>query len=61
MLTVYILQVSLDNFVRREVLAVPVHCIFLDDGCNWKGEVRELEVNIIFYVDHTVFLSSWLK
>ncbi|KAL9988487.1 hypothetical protein ACROYT_G002938 [Oculina patagonica] len=32
-----------DNFMRREVQALVVHCTFVDDGCKWKGEVRHLE------------------
>ena len=31
--------------MRREILALAVHCTFSDDGCHWKGEVRHLEVN----------------
>lgn len=33
-----------DNFMRREVQAFVVNCTFEDEGCNWKGEVRHLEV-----------------
>ncbi|KAJ7372388.1 hypothetical protein OS493_019839 [Desmophyllum pertusum] len=36
-------EVFPDNFMRREVQALVVHCTFLDDGCQWKGEVRHLE------------------
>ena len=39
-------QVFPDNFMRREVLAIIVHCTFMDDGCIWKGEVRHLEVRL---------------
>ena len=38
------LQVFPDNFMRREVLTLVVHCTFMEDGCAWKGEVRHLEV-----------------
>ena len=31
--------------MRREVQAFIVHCTFMEDGCEWKGEVRHLEVN----------------
>ena len=31
--------------MRREILAIVVHCTFKDDGCIWKGEVRHLEVS----------------
>ena len=30
--------------MRREILAIVVHCTFMEDGCIWKGEVRHLEV-----------------
>ena len=30
--------------MRREILALVVHCTFMEDGCVWKGEVRYLEV-----------------
>ena len=33
--------------MRREILAIVVHCTFKDDGCIWKGEVRHLEVTYI--------------
>ncbi|XP_022779684.1 TNF receptor-associated factor 6-like [Stylophora pistillata] len=32
-----------DKFMRREILAIVVHCTFMEDGCIWKGEVRYLE------------------
>lgn len=32
-----------DRFMRREVLSLVVHCTFMEDGCNWMGEVRYLE------------------
>ena len=30
--------------MRREVQAFVVNCTFMEDGCQWKGEVRHLEV-----------------
>ena len=45
----YILQVFPDKFIRREVLALVVHCTFKEDGCVWKREVRHLEVCHIWY------------
>ncbi|KAJ7372395.1 hypothetical protein OS493_019847 [Desmophyllum pertusum] len=36
-------EVFADKFMRREILALVVHCTFKDDGCIWKGEVRHLE------------------
>ena len=41
------LQVFPDMFTRREVQSFVVHCTFVDDGCSWKGEIRNLEVNIL--------------
>ena len=34
-------------FTRREVQSFVVHCTFMDDGCSWKGEIRNLEVSIM--------------
>ena len=39
--------------MRREILAIVVHCTFKDDGCIWKGEVRHLEVT---YVEEPLML-----
>ena len=33
--------------MRREVLALVVHCSFMEDGCAWRGEVRYLEVRLM--------------
>lgn len=41
------LQVFPDMFTRREVQSFVVHCTFVDDGCSWKGEIRNLEVSIV--------------
>lgn len=41
-------EVFPDNFMRREVQAFVVNCTFEDEGCNWKGEVRHLEVQQMF-------------
>ena len=41
------LQVFPDMFTRREVQSFVVHCTFMDDGCSWKGEIRNLEVSIV--------------
>ena len=41
------LQVFPDMFTRREVQSFVVHCTFMDDGCSWKGEIRNLEVSIL--------------
>ncbi|XP_022802106.1 TNF receptor-associated factor 2-like [Stylophora pistillata] len=38
-----VMSVFPDKFMRREILALVVHCTFMEDGCVWKGEVRYLE------------------
>ncbi|XP_067057973.1 TNF receptor-associated factor 2-like isoform X3 [Acropora muricata] len=38
-------EVFPDMFTRREVQSFVVHCTFVDDGCSWKGEIRNLEVH----------------
>ncbi|CAH3023646.1 unnamed protein product [Porites evermanni] len=38
-------EVFPDNFMRREVFALVVFCTFMEDGCKWKGEVRNLEAH----------------
>ena len=32
--------------MRREVQAFVVNCTFKDEGCQWKGELRHLEVKL---------------
>ena len=41
-------QVFPDNFMRREILSLVVHCMYVELGCKWKGEVRHLEVRLFF-------------
>lgn len=36
-------EVHPDMFMRREVKSFVVHCTLMDNGCSWKGAVRELE------------------
>ena len=43
-LCLFCFKVFPDNFMRREVQAFVVNCTFMEDGCQWKGEVRHLEV-----------------
>ena len=33
-----------DNFAKREVLSLNVHCSADDHGCAWQGELRDLKV-----------------
>ena len=35
----------LDNFIKREILSLQVHCYNKEEGCNWKGEVKNLETH----------------
>lgn len=35
-------EVHPDTFMRREVKSFVVHCTLMDNGCSWKGAVREL-------------------
>lgn len=41
------LQVHPDMFMRREVKSFVVHCTLMDNGCSWKGAVRELAVSTL--------------
>ena len=36
--------------MRREILAMVIHCASKDDGCISKGEVRHLEVTYTEYI-----------
>lgn len=47
-----------DNFMRREVQAFVVNCTFEDEGCNWRGEVRHLEVQCLWMIIITITISS---
>ena len=37
-------QLFKDNFAKREVLSLNVHCSADHCGCAWQGELRELQV-----------------
>ena len=37
--------------MRREIQAFVVSCTFKDEGCQWKGEVRHLEVKKRFEIE----------
>ncbi|PFX14199.1 TNF receptor-associated factor 2 [Stylophora pistillata] len=32
-----------DNFMRREVSALVIHCLSIEEGCLWRGKVKHLE------------------
>lgn len=36
-------QLFKDNFAKREVLSLHVHCHAKEHGCDWEGELRNLE------------------
>ncbi|XP_015772347.1 PREDICTED: TNF receptor-associated factor 2-like [Acropora digitifera] len=36
-------EVFPDMLIRREINTLEVHCTFVDDGCIWRGEVKNLE------------------
>ncbi|KAK2574202.1 TNF receptor-associated factor 2 [Acropora cervicornis] len=36
-------EVFPDMLIRREINTFVVHCTFVDDGCIWRGEVKNLE------------------
>ena len=38
------IQLFKDNFAKREVLSLHVHCHAEEHGCRWEGELRNLEV-----------------
>ena len=42
--TIVFIQVYPDNFMKREILSLKIKCP--GDGCNWSGEIRNLEVGL---------------
>ena len=38
-------QMFADQFMRREINGLVVHCAFAHRGCTWKGEVKHLELH----------------
>ena len=42
---VYVHQLFKDNFAKREVLSLNVHCSADQCGCSWQGELRDLQVH----------------
>ena len=44
-------QVFPDKFAGREILDFVVYCVNFPDGCKWRGELRNLEVYILFYFE----------
>ena len=44
LMSLFCIQLFYDNYAKREVLSLHVSCHGDDEGCNWNGELRELEV-----------------
>ena len=42
----YCAQYFPDRFVRREILNLPVICLFNEDGCTWEGKLEEYNNHI---------------
>ena len=45
-------QIFPDNFMRREIMQLVVHCLYVETGCTWKGEVKDLEVRMPALENH---------
>lgn len=43
-----LLQLFKDNYAKREVLSLHVHCHAEEHGCVWEGELRNLEVHTVY-------------
>jgi len=39
----YHVQVYPDRAARREISELIVHCPYVDNGCQWKGKLKEME------------------
>ncbi|XP_065054907.1 TNF receptor-associated factor 3-like isoform X1 [Rhopilema esculentum] len=40
-------QVFPDTYAKREVLNIPVFCNYRENGCQWKGTIRDFEEHIL--------------
>ena len=47
LLLVTIFQVFSDKAIERSVLSLHVRCSYFSAGCEWSGELRDLEVIIL--------------
>ena len=43
-------NIFIDNAAKREVLSLTVECTNNIYKCEWKGELRELNASIFFYI-----------
>lgn len=42
----------MDRFVEREIQSLTLHCVNQEQGCEWKGELRNREVNFLTNARH---------
>ncbi|XP_065844136.1 TNF receptor-associated factor 4-like [Oscarella lobularis] len=49
-----------DNAVKREVLGLKVKCDLVEEGCKWRGELRELGNHFVKCEFVTAFLVRYL-
>jgi hypothetical protein len=43
---VYLLQYFPDKFVRRDIDALEMVCVYAEKGCDWEGTFAKLEVSV---------------
>ena len=53
---VYVHQLFKDNFAKREVLSLNVHCSADQCGCSWQGELRDLQVHHYTHVHMYMYM-----
>ena len=41
-------QIFPDNACRREILTLEVKCDFAASGCSWIGQLKDLQVGVVF-------------
>ena len=56
--TVCVHQLFKDNFAKREVLSLNVHCSADQCGCPWQGELRDLQVSLVLPSVHIIFFEN---
>lgn len=47
--------------MKREVLSLVVACPNSSDGCEWRGEVRHIDVSQTFIAEITGLIKGTLK
>lgn len=61
-------QLQVSEFTRRDIAQLPVKCPFAEYGCEWKGELAQVEYHVMYKnpLSHNVeakrtsLLQSWL-